>query len=115
MLCKNCNSNLMRIKGDSVQGWECPVCGWNMLTTDIEEIYMDMTMYSIYLDGEENINIEKIKEISRLCDINFIKAKSLLEKKGICILNAKAPKIKETIQGLKDVKINYSVVPCFKY
>ena len=115
MICEKCNSNMSRVKRKSAQGWECPICGWNILTTDIDEIYRDMTIYSIYLDGEEEINKEKIKVVSRICNVNFTNAKLMLGEKEQCILNAKAPEIKEAIQGLKDVGINYSIVPCFKY
>ena len=39
--------------------------------------------------------------IAELASVNFLRAKEMLEKKEVCILKAKAPKIKEGIDKLK--------------
>ena len=39
----------------------------------------------------------------------------MLEKKEVCILKAKAPKIKEGIDKLKELNVDFIVKPFFKY
>lgn len=48
-----------------------------------------MTEYSIFTKSIENINKDKIKVISQIAGVNYIAAKQILEKEGICILKAK--------------------------
>ena len=115
MICENCNSNLIRFEKESVQGWECPICGWNILTTDVGEIYTDTTEYSIFIIETKLINKEKIKVISEICNVNFIRAKQILNEKEICLVKEKAPKIKNIIQLLQNVEIKYIIYPYFKY
>lgn len=42
-----------------------------------------------------NIDKDKIKVISKIAGVNYIVAKQMLEKEGICILKAKAVDIKK--------------------
>ena len=54
MLCEKCKINMIHICENSVQGWSCPVCGWEILTTHIAKIYQDMTEYTIEDEIIEN-------------------------------------------------------------
>ena len=38
---------MIYIRENSVQGWLCPVCGWEILTTYIDKMLQDMTEYSV--------------------------------------------------------------------
>ena len=49
---------------NSVQGWSCPACGWNIITTYIDKLYQDNTEYSIFIKKINNIDKDKIKLIS---------------------------------------------------
>lgn len=115
MLCEKCKSNMIHIQENSVQGWSCPVCGWRALTTYIDKIHQDITEYSIFTKNVENINKDKIKVISRIAGVNYIVAKQMLEKEGICILKAKAVDIKNAMYELENVNIPFEVTPEFNY
>ena len=106
MLCEKCKINMIHICENSVQGWSCPVCGWEILTTHIAKIYQDMTEYSIFT---------KIKTISRIAGVNYIIAKQMLEKEDVCIMKAKAIDIKAAVCKLKDTDIPFEVIPKFNY
>ena len=97
MLCEKCKTNMIHVCENSVQGWSCPVCGWGTLTTYIDKIHQDMTEYSICTKSITNIDKDKIKVISKIAGVNYIVAKQMLEKEGICILKAKAVDIKKAI------------------
>ena len=115
MLCEKCKTNMIYVRENSVQGWSCPVCGWGILTSYIDEIYQDMTEYSIYTKSIEKIDKDKIKVISRIAGVNYIVAKQMLEKEGICILKAEAIDIKKAICELENVNIPFEVTPEFNY
>ncbi|MDE6973504.1 MAG: hypothetical protein K2P38_10450 [Lachnospiraceae bacterium] len=97
MLCEKCKTNMIYIRENSVQGWLCPVCGWEILTTYIDKMLQDMTEYSVCIKNIANIDKDKIKVISQIAGVNYIAAKQILEKEGTCILKAKAIDIKEAI------------------
>lgn len=115
MLCEKCKTNMIYVRENSVQGWSCPVCGWGILTTYIDEIYQDMTEYSIYTKSIEKIDKDKIRVISRIAGVNYFVAKQMLEKEGICILKAEAIDIKKAICELENVNIPFEVTPEFNY
>ena len=99
----------------ATQGWRCPVCGWSIVTTYIDDINLDMTEYSLYIKNESEIDREKIKFVATTANVNYIIAKQMLEGKEVCILKAKAPRIKAVITKLQDLRISYIVNPVFKY
>lgn len=41
MLCEKCKAEMAAVCTIGVQGWLCPICGWEILTTYIDEIYLD--------------------------------------------------------------------------
>lgn len=115
MVCEKCKHQMVYQRKNSVQGWSCPICGWSILTTYIDEIYQDTTEYSLYIKNESEIDREKIKFVAKIANVNFIFAKQMLEGKEVCILRAKAPKIKEAIAELQKLRIAFNVSPLFKY
>lgn len=99
----------------ATQGWRCPVCGWNIITTYIDEINIDETEYSLYIKKVTEIDAEKIKFVAKTANVNFVIAKQMLEKKEACILQAKAPKMKTVILKLQELGIDFNVNPSFNY
>lgn len=115
MECEKCKANMSWFSKDSVRGWSCSSCGWNLVTTNISEIYEDMTEYSIYIKNVIEVNKEIIKLIARIAEVNFIIARQMLIGNNVCILKAKAPKVKKVIEELEELKIQFEVSPKFKY
>ena len=58
---------------------------------------------------------DKIKFIAEIACVNYLMAKQVLEKEKVCILKAKAPKIKETISKLQEKNFEFCVTPSFIY
>lgn len=115
MLCEKCKTDMIHICENSVQGWSCPICGWEILTTYTDKIYQDMTEYSIFTKRVTHIDKDKIKVISQIAGVNYIIAKQMLEKEDVCILKAKAIDIKTTVCKLEDADIPFEVIPKFNY
>lgn len=115
MICEKCKERMNWFIDGCIQGWICPLCGWDIVTTYIEDMYIDETEYSLYIKKVSEISIEKIKLVSQISGVNFIVARQMLEKEDNCILKAKAPKIKEAIVKLQELNIEYFVNPVFNY
>ena len=92
MLCEKCKTNMIYIRENSVQGWSCPVCGWEILTTYIDKMLQDMTEYSVCIKNIANIDKDKIKVISQIAGV-----------------------IKKAICKLENVNIPFEVTPEFGY
>ncbi|MBR6537603.1 MAG: hypothetical protein IKT67_10430 [Lachnospiraceae bacterium] len=115
MICEKCMQEMIWSVDGSTQGWRCPMCGWNIITTYIDEIYVDEKEYSLYIRCASEVNTEKIKFIAKTANVNFITAKWMLEEKESCIMKARAPKIKDAIVRLQELDIDYVVCPTFNY
>lgn len=115
MKCEKCKKDMIQKKKGNVQGWICPVCGWNILTTYLDDIYIDNTEYSIFIKDANGINNDKIKFIAKLCGVNYIIAKKLLMTKNVYVFKAKAPIVKGVINELYNLGVKFEVKPPFIY
>lgn len=115
MICEKCKTKMnWKIEGNT-QGWWCPDCGWNVITSYIDEIDLDMTVYSVFIKNSVDIDKEKIKFIAKTANVSFNMAKQILEKKQVCILKGKATEVKKIIDKLQELKIDFTISPLFKY
>jgi len=115
MVCEKCKKMMKLGSENSTQGWKCDSCGWNIVTTYIDEIEIDETEYKLYIRNKMQSNIKKVKCIAKIANVNFVVSKKMLEEEEICVLKAKAVKIKLAIARLQAVDIDYYVEPLFKY
>ncbi len=54
MICEKCKGKMNWSIEGATQGWRCPMCGWNIITTYIEDIDRDETVdfgKCIYFSG----------------------------------------------------------------
>ena len=115
MLCKKCHTEMIAMNEDNVGGVICPKCGWNIVATKINDIMLDTKMYQLYALKNENINMSQIRILSKISGENFICIKRDVTKNKMLIMNARATKIKDALKMLKKEKIEFEVVPDFKY
>ena len=64
MICEKCKGKMNWSIEGATQGWRCPMCGWNIITTYIEDIDRDETEYSLYIKNVTEVDAEKIKMAS---------------------------------------------------
>ena len=55
MLCKKCHTEMTVMQEDNVNGLICPKCGWNIVTTKIDDIMLDTQLYQLYILKNEHI------------------------------------------------------------
>lgn len=72
----------------------------------------DKTIYHLYfvLD-QDHCNLEAIKVYSKLFNVNYIQAKSILNDKRVLIATGSAYDIKEILSKLKGLQIDYEISP----
>ena len=59
MICEKCKGKMNWSIEGATQGWRCPMCGWNIITTYIEDIDRDETEYSLYIKNVTEVDAEK--------------------------------------------------------
>lgn len=115
MKCDKCNGIMKKILNGNVQGWECPDCGWNIITTYIDEMYSDVVEYTVYITVPDKVDKSVIQFVSKVANISCAQAYKLLKEDKFCLLKAKAPIVKDVLNKLQELKVEYSVSPAFKY
>ena len=68
-----------------------------------------------YALKNENININQIQVLSKISGKNYICIKRNIIKNKMLIISARATKIKDILKMLEKEKIEFDVVPDFKY
>ena len=63
---------------DNVSGLICPKCGWNIVTTKIDDIMLDTQLYQLFVLKNEHINRNQIRILSKISGMNYICIKQIL-------------------------------------
>ncbi|MBR1599899.1 MAG: hypothetical protein IJ661_13455 [Lachnospiraceae bacterium] len=115
MICEQCDIVMESFSDNSVIGWRCPKCGWAIVTSNLGKIHNDIVEYSIYITNPINASVDRIKLVAKITNTNYLNAKKLLEEGNCCIYKGKAVDVKNIIEELIKVEINYDVCPSFEY
>ena len=84
MICEKCKGKMNWSIEGATQGWRCPMCGWNIITTYIEDIDRDETEYSLYIKNVTEVDVEKIKFVAKqLMLILLLRSKCLKKEKYV--------------------------------
>ena len=114
MKCLSCGENMICKIEEHTLVWECPKCGDGLATTYFEPIETDETNYTLSISEISEPNIDHIKLISNMLNVNFLKAKSLLQE-GNATITDKAVKIRDYIRLLNKISIPFTITPNFPY
>lgn len=103
MLCEKCGLEMKYFQDSSTQGWNCEECGWSLVTSSINAIDTDMTIYSIYINSMGEINNDHLKLIAKLANVSYVEAKMLLQtdKSLLCTSNENLYHGKSHIDGIE--------------
>lgn len=116
MLCKKCHTEMTVMQEDNVSGLICPKCGWNIVTTKIDDIMLDTQLYQLYILKNEHINRNQIRILSKISGMNYICIKqNIVTRNKTLLISDRAFKIKAIKEMLEKEKIQFEVVPEFKY
>ena len=99
-----------------MSGLICPKCGWNIITTKIDDIMLDTQLYQLFVLKNEHINRNQIRILSKISGMNYICIKqNIVTRNKTLFIRDRAFKIKAIKEMLEKEKIQFEVVPEFKY
>ncbi len=103
MKCQECQNEMVKFKEGYVQGWLCQNCGWNILTSDIDE----PNKYNICIKdvSDDNIDVSVIKTIAQIANVNYLIAKKILTEGNYYIQNLNDTEIEK----LKKANIPFEI------
>ena len=114
MLCNKCNNEMVYFKRGQSCGWTCPKCGSGIVTSYVDEIQMDTTIYTLTLKPSNNACADDYKVVAKLCNSPILEAKKKTES-GCILARGLATKIKECIKKLDGTSLSYEISPDFPY
>ena len=114
MKCLSCGENMICKIEEHTLVWECPKCGDGLATTYFEPIETDDTEYSISISAISSPDINQIKLVSNILNVNFIKTKFLLQE-GNATIADKAVKIRDYARSLNEKSVQFKITPDFPY
>ena len=114
--CPVCGSELnLFLKGSTV-GVICPCCDYSVVTTRTEPIYEDETIYTILLEAGNTCDRPRLKLISKLAGVNYLRAKEMIASAPVVLVEGElAYIILEMKKELDACGIKYSISPEFCY
>ncbi len=115
ILCERCATLLEEKKEGRSQGMICPVCGWSVMTTVIPEIERDTKLYDIYISKNDYRDKLKIKALSEISGLNFLRSREIMINGGKIISQEKATNIVCIKNKLMSVNIKFSIFPEFNW
>lgn len=114
MICDTCKKEMNYfIEGQSC-GWKCSSCGNSIVTTYIDEIELDETIYSISISPIATPTAVEIKHVAKIRNCSFIDAREILISGGN-LGNFDARKSREILQIFNDLGIHYLSAPEFMH
>lgn len=114
MKCIECGHELSSTTNKSETIIKCENCGWTAVTTNMDEIFDDLTKYSIIISNNNVVDKEILIEFSKISGQNIICSKKILNEGGIMMSDI-ATEIKKIIEKLEIMGIEFSIEPPFPY
>ena len=113
--CERCGyDKLETISEGKSSGVKCPKCGWDIVTTCAHPLQFDRQKYSVLVNGDRDLNVDKVKAIAKTCRCSVVEArKKLLE--GFEMRDLTADETMPVLQMLKQVDALFKVTPRFPH
>lgn len=115
MKCPKCGSKLISNIEGSSRILKCSNCDYNIVTSYIDEILEDETLYTIIIKENHNLNSNMYKIISKIKKCNYLEAKKLLENNEFILLKGIPRDIDDIVHKLMENNINFDILPEYKY
>ena len=115
VLCDKCGTEMIPVDSERSVGMKCPNCGWGWVTSYIDPIKEDETIYEISLEEGNQVTKDNIRFVSEISDVNFLEAKRLLENAPKSFISGNAVDINDAVIRLKVTGINFTVTPEYPY
>ena len=114
-ICEKCGAEMKNIDNPHELGMICPNCGWGWVTTFINPIIEDDTVYSVVLQKENKASKSALKTVSAIAKCNYVQAKEYIDNAPVEIFRGKAIEVKYLKEQLDSANISFVIVPEFPY
>lgn len=114
MKCEKCGASMVEYHEGHSVGFNCPNCGWGIATSYFEPHELDLTVYSIIVQGNK-VTPATVKAIASIANVNFVQAKKLMEMPEAIVFEGNASSILKKRAILDSAGIAYRITPEFQY
>ena len=114
MICEKCNTEMNYFQNGQSQGWTCPNCGNGLVTSYIDDMQLDETVYKVSLLPSNNPSTVNLKVLSKITGLNILESKKLAIEGGE-LLKGRAHKIADAIHQIKSTVLAISINPNYPY
>lgn len=113
-ICEKCGAEMKPIHEALAIGMECPNCGWGWVSTYIEPINLDDSVYHVILIAGDS-SLTSIKTVSEVAGCNYIEAKKMIEGAPVEIFRGKALYVKAIKEKIEATSLVFKIEPEFPY
>lgn len=114
--CPNCNHPLTEFIEGSSMGVRCSHCDYEVVTTYVDPIYEDDTIYSIVLEKNNAINKDTVGYLMTITGLNIPNVSDLIKNRCPYVLfKGNAVDVKEMSIRLEEKGIKYIIIPKFDW
>lgn len=93
----------------------CLQCGWSAVTSCIEGIVLDETVYAVHVLNGSFQNVQLIRVIAAVASVNFLAAKDLLRQERPVVFEGAARDVKRVRDMLAAQGIDSMIRPDFNW
>ena len=114
--CPNCNHPLKKFIEGSAMVVRCSHCDYEVVTTYVDPIYEDDTIYSIVLEKNNAINKDTVGYLMTITGLNIPNVSDLIKNRCPYVLfKGNAVDVKEMSIRLEEKGIKYKIIPKFDW
>ncbi len=114
MKCDLCNNKMIYFEEKQTCGWKCVSCGNTLVTTNDDGIFLDDSIYTIFILAGNSSTPKNINCIAKIIGCSFIDAKKYLEY-GKEIGDLDAIQCRDILKSINSTEIKYTIIPEFTY
>ena len=111
VICEKCGSEMVALNESYSVGMECPNCGWGWVTTVVDPLFEDTTVYTIVLQKGNPSTKAVLKAISLVTGLNYLQIRDIIDEAPVSLVEGKAPAILKKCEQLERGSVKYQVVP----
>lgn len=116
MTCPECGGTVKaRIQGQKTYVISCISCEWSVATTSISSLEEDTTIYTLYLEKDQQLHFEQLLVVAKISGMNVLQVKKACDASEYLIFKGLATEVLAVKEKLEEQQIGFIVVPTFDY
>ena len=112
--CEKCGGVMRPIRESAAAGKTCYKCGWGWVTSCLDPLISDSTVYNLKIRNIEAPTIDELRVLSSVMDGNYLNIKKQIEQGSVAI-SGNARETKVTAELLRRKGIAFEISPAFPH